>query len=183
MAGSRHRSKLKGTARTSIPRRALDIFAFCSPILVLCSTLLPPTFIRSSSFARGVIKTSRHRLRRCRTHGLSRSAHFVASRDDICQPTSFRDAFRTTSWPKLVRREARDGRNEAGSRPRRAGTTESGSLCEYRCDRGGHHCGCAAGSGRHQFVVPTNLCCSLGQCQLGAKDPTASDRGMSAPGR
>ncbi len=22
------------------------------------------------------------------------------------------------------------------------------------CDRRGHHCGCAAGSGRHQFVVP-----------------------------
>ncbi len=30
---------------------------------------------------------------------------------------------------------------------------------------------------------PANLCCSLGQCQLGAKDPTAGDRGMSAPGR
>jgi len=164
------------------PQRALDIFAFCSPILILCSTLLPPTFIRSSSFARDVIKTSRPRLRRCRTHGLSRSAHFVASGDDICQPISSRGAFRTTLWSKLGRREARDGRDEAGSRPRRAGTTKSGSLREHCCDRGGHHCGCAAGAGRHQFVVPANLCGSLGQCQLGAKDPTASDRGMSAPG-
>ena len=58
-----------------------------------------------------------------------------------------------------------------------AGTTEIRTVCQHRSDRGSHYRGRSSGARRYQFAVSPNLCCGRGQCQLGAQDPAASDRG------
>jgi hypothetical protein len=111
----------------------VQFFAYCSPILVTCSTSHQPGAQTSSFAARDAKRASLPRLRRCQTRGSSRSVHCVDRNGGTCQLRSS-GAISRHGWTpdRQDGGTQRNGRDETRYRTRGTGQGEgAGQVCKH----------------------------------------------------